>query len=1518
MKRILFLLLFLPALGFTQIVDFVQWTGSTDLTPTIINNYIIATNVTGSGLATGPTASYDGIIGTGWPKANVIDTSKYFQIVVGQILDGKATINQIQFTYKGNSSSYQVMYSKQADFSNPINLGIVTNASINNTPVNGNLTGLNIPVDGGENIYIRFYAYNGGGDWKLMNANLLKVSGTINKVPSPMSGSYVIGNNTSANFPTITSAVNALNEVGISGNVIFLLDNTNYNRGTNEIFPININSYTGNTSYKVTFKPNIGKTVTIESTNFPTSSSTPTVFKLNGTDNIIFDGSNNNTSSKDLTIYNNNPLNQKKAVIWITSENNANGANNNEIKNLILKQYYKDDDLSVGVFSGGNSSVSSAAEAANSYNTIKNVTFTKVGQAIYLNGNNTSLSSDWKIQNNIIGGTTDADKPFAGIALNNAKDYDVSGNTIDGLLKNSTNAAGTLHSGIIINGKSNGLIYKNIIRDVYNATGDYTYCAGIYINSTNNIVYNNMISNIRTSAINDDTYNYNTKGHGIYIENNNNKIYHNTIYMNATNTGGRSSCIYIKSGNTLSVVDNILYNIQTQGTQYLILNEGNSAFTTIDYNDYYYTSANAKIGRFGFTDSTSLANWQTATGNQDSHSLNLQPTFLSGLYLNANNTTNKLLVGTSLAAVTTDIDGVTRTKPYMGAHELVSCSQGDQNTFGNNSWIGYVYNWTGSPAATDYIGYVTEPTLFDRNIGDGQVNGTTRFICGTPPSDKFFVRYKMKTTTVAGTYNITIGSDDGARLYIDGVLVSGLNQWNDHAYTSYAVQQTLTAGVHEFILEYYENAGSSRISFSYGQINTNMTLNQPYGDKVWNVYGYTTPNFALPASSFAGTYLDTNLNIDTTNFWNKAASPSAATSWQGAPVPIDNFTTSHKRKGFPCGRYNIQVANCDDDAEIYLNGTKIYTAGGNINAPTLINTSAYYQLDKNSEVEVRLKENAGDALLVINFIDVPYVYNGSTPPSGGSIIVNDNLALDSNIEVCSCTIAAGKKFTVNSDKLLVVNENITVGTGGKLIIKNNGSLVQTNDNATYTGAADSFEMERITKPVYLFDFTYWSSPLTIDSGFTLKKLSPNTLWDKYYYYNPTTGYVTNDNGTEVMIPGKGYLVRAPQDFSRDPSVKTLYTANFIGRPNNGINSLNVTTVGTYPTANLIGNPYPSALSADLFYAQNSTLIKGTFYFWTHNTRISSTPDANGIYNYSAADYISYNATGSTGTGDITNCTTCGSTKATGSIASGQGFFVEAKVSGSLTYNNAMRVKTLANNSEFSKPSKSQKQATATIEKNRVWLNLKNDEGQYNEMLLGYITGATNDKDDAYDGSSYASGTAIYSVLDNENLVIQGRALPFDETEIIPLGIITSTAGDYTIGIESLDGFFQNQRVFLTDKTTNTTTNLKNTRYSFKSEPGTFNDRFTLSFSQKTLGIDTPELAQNGIVIFNKNHQVQISSDEQNIESVVIYDILGKTIYKKDTINNITFSTGEIKFPNQVVIVKVKTENNLIITKKIIL
>ncbi|WP_083598083.1 MULTISPECIES: T9SS sorting signal type C domain-containing protein [unclassified Flavobacterium] len=1592
MMKTLLLFLFLPFFGIAQTVDLASWALTSDGNITTKQSYVQSGTFTSdqNPIAYGST----GALVTGWNNPD-FEHYRYIEVSITPTTNNVIWISNLVFQQAsipnggtpGPSTYIAKYYVSQNgtvpgtyDFYNDAS-NLVTEESISGNPSKS--IKINESLNSNQKLIIRLYTkgtdYN-NIKWQIL-ANTLKFTG---KLMGPLAGTYTIGSGAAADFSTLTSAINTLNNVGVSAAVTFLLDNTTYTRATNEVFPLNINPYFNNTLYKVTFKPNTGKTVSIESTNLPASTSTPAVFKLNGVDNVIFDGSNNGTASKNLTIYNNNPINPKKSVIWIASENGTNGALNNEIKNLILRQNYRDDDLSVGVFGGGTSSVGSDAEAANSNNLVQNVTFTKVGQAVYVAGNATTLSTGWKVQNNIIGGTTVADKPFLGVYLNNAKDYEISGNTINGVQKN-TNSYSPMHSGIIILGTSNGQIFSNTIRDVSSGVSN-GYCAGIYIDKGINTIYSNTIATIATTANNVETSGISINGgtntiyanaisaisaskdvngialnagtshviygntlsaissvdekaNGLYINNNTNtvynniisdvyskkasssinynsgsggKIYYNTLVMNSVSAVTNSACLTIAAGSSIGIKNNIFYNSQTTGTQYLINSStDHTAITEFNNNNYYLASTGALSNKLSSGTYTTLAAWKAVAAAKEQSSIIVEPKFISTTDFHlVQNTTNSGIheKGTPITGFTTDIDNETRstTAPDMGADEIIICGQGDQTTFGVDSWIGYVYKWTNAApnlafnaaaasATNVFIGNVTEPAIFDRNIGNSTVRGVVTNICGTAPADNYFVRYKMRTTTAAGTYNISIGSDDGVRLYIDGNLV--LSRWNDHSFIVDAALYTLTAGSHEFILEYYENIGSARTAFSYGLIKGD-NVNLPYGDNVWNVYGFTKNNFDLTQTAYAGTYVDSSLNINTTTSWAADRSPSSATAWQGAPIPVDNFTVTYKRQGFPCGNYQLQVVNCDDDMRIYVDEVLEYTAGQNIGAPVLVKTGQIYSLNKNSKIEVQLREDAGDAKMALNLIAIPTIYDGSsTPASGSAITVSANTMLNSDLEVCSCTISPGVTLTVPTNRTLTVQETTIVGAGGKLLIKNGGSLLQKSTDANaYQGAANSFELERTTAPIRRYDFTYWSTPVTTTPGVTLHDLSPTTLADKYYSYNPTTGWTINYNGTLVMTPGQGYIVRSPQEY--DINSTAVYQASFKGVPNNG----NITVTPTATKWNLIGNPYPSAISANQLI--NDTGV-GALYFWTHNSPPNGTVAGDAKYNYTAADYAVYSLTGSV-------VTTSGAAAPTGNIAAGQGFFFKATTGNNIVFTNNMRIP--GNNTQFFKTS-----AKAAVETNRIWLNFTNAEGAFKQALIGYIDGATNSWDQSYDaatlnGNTYAD---FYSINDAKKLTIQGRAVPFEDTDVISLGYKTAIAGEFTISIDHVDGLFEGQKVYLEDKVTNTIQDLKAGIYTFTSEIGTFTDRFQLRYTNKTLGTGDFENVKDGLLVSVKDKAIKATSSKENIKEVNIYDITGKLVYSKNKIGVTELSISNLQSSDQVLLVKVTLENDFTTTRKII-
>lgn len=527
-----------------------------------------------------------------------------------------------------------------------------------------------------------------------------------------------------------------------------------------------------------------------------------------------------------------------------------------------------------------------------------------------------------------------------------------------------------------------------------------------------------------------------------------------------------------------------------------------------------------------------------------------------------------------------------------------------------------------------------------------------------------------------------------------------------------------------------------------------------------------------------------------------------------------------------------------------------------------------------------------------------------------------------DITACSCTVSGNTKVIINSGHTLTITNKVTVdGSGpgaGSLTFENNASLVQINNAAVNSG---NITYNRVTTTqVRNTDYTYWSTPvsplkLAGVGGIAYSSLAlTGSIFYSYLVTSTTEGW-KSESASTPMVAGQGYGIRGPGAIAT--TLVGFLGVSFTGVPNNGNYSIPIAkTNASY----LLGNPYPSAIDADAFLTDNSAVLDGTLYFWTHNSVIQDRNNiistaGTGAYAYTSDDYAAYNKTGGTASALSDPLNPVGKIP-TGKIAAGQGFFATSSVaSGNIVFNNAMRLISNApiNNTQFFKTKNPNKKTTNIIEKHRIWLNMTNKEGAFKQTLVGYVTDATNDYDSRFDGESLDGNDFIdfYSINEDKNLVIQGRALPFDEKDEVPLGYKTTIEGDFTINIDETDGLLANQEVFLEDKLTNKTVNLKQGNYTFSTAAGTFDDRFVLKYSSKTLGVDSPQDKEDGIIALYSNADKTIiirNNGDATIHSVSLFGMSGQNIAVWDLKNkeqtNIQLPTKEVS--SGIYILKMKT------------
>ncbi|WP_166921230.1 glycine-rich domain-containing protein [Flavobacterium poyangense] len=544
--------------------------------------------------------------------------------------------------------------------------------------------------------------------------------------------------------------------------------------------------------------------------------------------------------------------------------------------------------------------------------------------------------------------------------------------------------------------------------------------------------------------------------------------------------------------------------------------------------------------------------------------------------------------------------------------------------------------------------------------------------------------------------------------------------------------------------------------------------------------------------------------------------------------------------------------------------------------------------------------------LITNTYTIAGGWSNGTPTLNHNIVFADDYTSAGDVNSCTCNVNSGVKVTINALNTLTVTNALTVdpARGTELIFENNASLVQVNDNPSVNSGSITYK--RTGKQILRYDYIYWSTPVNLQK---LVDVSPLTLSDKYFSFNGTNWVLTNSNTT--MVVGKGYIIRGPQNYSI--TVRADYTAQFAGTPNNGALTGETMDAGKFY---LIGNPYPSALDADLFLPANS-FLDGTIFFWTHNTPIGTV----GANKYNADDYASYNVVGGVAIsaksdpGHSDDPLLDLGVKPTGKIAAGQSFFATTVSGGTVAFNNEMRLGG-AHNSQFFKIDETSKKKD--LERHRIWLDMTNEEGAFKQLLIGYVEGATNGHDNRFDGVTLDGNPFLdfYSINSNRKYVIQGRALPFLDIDTVPLGYRSAIVSDFKISIDDSDGNLAHQEIFIEDKLTGVVHDLRKSGYTFSSTIGVFDDRFILRYINKSLGVDEFENKGKEIVVSTKDKVISINASERTISEILIFDVSGSMIYKKTAINNPSFQVVNLKSQDQLLFVKVKLDDNVVSIKKV--
>jgi len=840
----------------------------------------------------------------------------------------------------------------------------------------------------------------------------------------------------------------------------------------------------------------------------------------------------------------------------------------------------------------------------------------------------------------------------------------------------------------------------------------------------------------------------------------------------------------------------------------------------------------------------------------------------------------------------------------------------------------------------------TSCTLNNLNISANQSFSTSSGINFNNNSADMIALYKISTASVVDAYGV-FGSDtwsNGLGIGVDGV--------NFRRKNTASPLPSATFNLADWDIIDWTNCGDSDYvnigvyDFSLG-IPPTITL-QPVANN---------------------TNCDTSIDLTVTGSEGYAGGLSLVYRWFYL-VPGDSTWTEITSDGSPYTGFDQATLNVSFSDAIDVNGYQYYCQIRENSATCYAASNAV----KISHERAFWNVNSWSSLPDINklaIINSNYNTNGSIP--------NGEISFDA----CSLIVNAGNTLTIDNNTYVQVSNNVL--NYGTIDIQTQGSFVQNGDGVlagTFTNSGSG--IANVSKTTAQFDstiseinYTYWSSPVNDpnNSGFgqDISTVFPTPVGNRKYYFmaqNYIDSFIetgnNNDNTTDpgqddiddnandwifatgALEIGRGYAVTA-SGLPPMPGIFSDASTVFSGALNTGD-----ITVSLYKNNNeisdnnwnFIGNPYPSAISVDDFFAANATvddvnidpsenpdgLTEGAIFLWSQSQEPLSGNNGNENINFAQSDYSIINRFAETA-GSSTN------TKPNRFIPSGQGFFVaftenlgtpeNTVTTGNVIFTNSMRV--TGNNDQFFEANDGSQNIKTTdskssFESNILWLNLTSDNGVFSQIAFGYADGATNGDDGwSYDTPrNLSTGTyaSLHSAIESSDrqFAIQGKN-PESLTlnEIIPLGFVTTIneATLYKFSLAQFEGTFLNQNnIYIKDNLFNTIHNLKESDYNFTSEVGEFNNRFEIVFTEEALSVGEVKIDENTLQIIElQNGDVQFKVSSQfEMKSIEIIDLLGRTAYKLNAQGNSqTFILSNLS--QATYLAKVELTNGYVITKK---
>ncbi|MBL4643766.1 MAG: T9SS type A sorting domain-containing protein, partial [Flavobacteriaceae bacterium] len=567
-------------------------------------------------------------------------------------------------------------------------------------------------------------------------------------------------------------------------------------------------------------------------------------------------------------------------------------------------------------------------------------------------------------------------------------------------------------------------------------------------------------------------------------------------------------------------------------------------------------------------------------------------------------------------------------------------------------------------------------------------------------------------------------------------------------------------------------------------------------------------------------------------------------------------------------------------------------------------------------------------------------WSNGFPDRSRQVIIAENFAQSTQLNAKELQINTGINLTITNN-LLVVSDAIV--NNGTLRMAGGSQLVQTHENTANITGTGQLYIDQTSQTASVYRYDYWSSPV-VENGETTYRIgqvmkdgttptsSSSTLRNinfvggyngdnttspisiaNYWLYSFTNGAWNATGNTGTLNPGEGYLLKGP-------GVAQNYT--FSGVPNDGTIASEITE----NTSKLVGNPYPSALDATKFIQDNTAVLDGSLYFWEHTgeARTSTEIEGHNKGGYQGG-YATRNITMGVAATAIIGTDGLGSAtyRVPGRyIAVGQGFFVGATSTGTLTFRNSQRSYQITDgsNSIFFKGSKIQ---TTTLPILKIGLDYTNTKQVklHRQIGISFKEGNTDGYESGYDSEIYDLNTQDDDIYwkfgTGKKYVIAGVGAVQQEVEV-PITLQVKSENPLVLFLDAKENISPD--VYVYDKVENTKTKLSETGIVLNLDKGTYTNRFYISFNSVALSVDA--ILENQVALYyNKNAkelQIKMKSN-MDVKKISLWNLLGQEVKSwkgkdlKTSDQTLKLKTGLL--PAAVYVVKLQTFTG-VVSKKI--